>query len=59
MVEQSSGLQLDKLSKVSGKELFRDSQYMVQFCQFFIRKNCGKLYFCMSQLISLSVPIMS
>ncbi|XP_041655354.1 protein SSUH2 homolog isoform X1 [Cheilinus undulatus] len=29
VVEQSSGLQLDNLSKVSGKELFRDSQYMV------------------------------
>lgn len=29
MVEQSSGLQIDNLSKVSGKELFRDSQYLV------------------------------
>ncbi|XP_013872106.1 protein SSUH2 homolog [Austrofundulus limnaeus] len=29
VVEQSSGLRLDNLSKVSGKELFRDSQYMV------------------------------
>ncbi|TMS16487.1 Protein SSUH2-like protein [Larimichthys crocea] len=29
VVEQSSGLQVDNLSKVSGKELFRDSQYMV------------------------------
>ncbi|CAG6021585.1 unnamed protein product [Menidia menidia] len=29
VVEQSSGLQLENLSKVSGKELFRDSQYMV------------------------------
>ncbi|KAG8002594.1 Protein SSUH2-like protein [Nibea albiflora] len=29
VVEQLSGLQVDNLSKVSGKELFRDSQYMV------------------------------
>ncbi|XP_029011393.1 protein SSUH2 homolog isoform X1 [Betta splendens] len=29
VVEQSSGLQVTKLSKVSGKELYRDSQYMV------------------------------
>lgn len=29
VVEQSSGLQIDNLSKVSGKELFRDSQYLV------------------------------
>ncbi|KAM4609655.1 protein SSUH2 homolog isoform 1-T1 [Polymixia lowei] len=29
VLEQSSGLQLANLSKVSGKELFRDSQYMV------------------------------
>ncbi|KAI3356904.1 hypothetical protein L3Q82_003551 [Scortum barcoo] len=29
VVEQSSGLQVDNLSHVSGKELFRDSQYMV------------------------------
>ncbi|XP_061619255.1 protein SSUH2 homolog isoform X4 [Phyllopteryx taeniolatus] len=29
VVEQSSGLQLDNLSKVSGKELFRDSQYLL------------------------------
>ncbi|XP_017264828.1 protein SSUH2 homolog isoform X2 [Kryptolebias marmoratus] len=29
VVEQSSGLQVDNLTKVSGKELFRDSQYMV------------------------------
>ncbi|TNN42728.1 Protein SSUH2 [Liparis tanakae] len=29
VVEQSSGLQVDNLSKVSGKELFRDSQYLV------------------------------
>ncbi|XP_053173366.1 protein SSUH2 homolog [Scomber japonicus] len=29
VVEQSSGLKVDNLSKVSGKELFRDSQYMV------------------------------
>lgn len=29
VVEQSSGLQLDNLSKVTGKELFRDSQYLV------------------------------
>lgn len=31
VVEQSSGLQVDNLSKVSGKELFRDSQYMVKY----------------------------
>lgn len=31
VVEQSSGLQLDNLSKVSGKELFKDSQYMVRY----------------------------
>uniref|UniRef100_A0A8D0D1E6 Ssu-2 homolog, related sequence 1 n=1 Tax=Sander lucioperca TaxID=283035 RepID=A0A8D0D1E6_SANLU len=29
VVEQSSGLQVHNLSSVSGKELFRDSQYMV------------------------------
>ncbi|KAF3860601.1 hypothetical protein F7725_000856 [Dissostichus mawsoni] len=29
VVEQSSGLQADNLSKVSGKELFRDTQYLV------------------------------
>ncbi|TDH10382.1 hypothetical protein EPR50_G00075060 [Perca flavescens] len=29
VVEQSSGLQVHNLSNVSGKELFRDSQYMV------------------------------
>uniref|UniRef100_A0A667ZT53 Ssu-2 homolog, related sequence 1 n=2 Tax=Myripristis murdjan TaxID=586833 RepID=A0A667ZT53_9TELE len=29
VVEQQSGLQVDNLSKVSGKELFRDSQYLV------------------------------
>lgn len=29
VVEQLSGLQVDNLSKVSGKELFRDSQYLV------------------------------
>ncbi|XP_037540388.1 protein SSUH2 homolog [Nematolebias whitei] len=29
VVEQSSGLHVDNISKVSGKELFRDSQYMV------------------------------
>ncbi|XP_060913075.1 protein SSUH2 homolog isoform X1 [Labrus mixtus] len=29
VVEQSSGLQLDNLSNVSGKELFKDTQYMV------------------------------
>lgn len=29
VVEQSSGLQVDNFSKVSGKEVFRDSQYMV------------------------------
>ncbi|XP_038127294.1 protein SSUH2 homolog isoform X1 [Cyprinodon tularosa] len=29
VVEQSSGLQVANLSKVTGKELFRDSQYMV------------------------------
>ncbi|XP_026223351.1 protein SSUH2 homolog isoform X1 [Anabas testudineus] len=29
VVEQLSGLQMNKLSKVSGKELYRDSQYMV------------------------------
>ncbi|XP_061554517.1 protein SSUH2 homolog isoform X6 [Phycodurus eques] len=29
VVEQSSGLQLDNLSKVSGKEVFRDSQYLL------------------------------
>lgn len=34
VVEQSSGLQVDNLSKVSGKELFRDSQYMVRLCHF-------------------------
>uniref|UniRef100_A0A8C9VXQ5 Ssu-2 homolog, related sequence 1 n=1 Tax=Scleropages formosus TaxID=113540 RepID=A0A8C9VXQ5_SCLFO len=27
--EQSSGLKMDKLSKVTGKELFKDTQYMV------------------------------
>ncbi|XP_028266051.1 protein SSUH2 homolog isoform X2 [Parambassis ranga] len=29
VVEQSSGLKVENLSKVSGKELFRDTQYMV------------------------------
>uniref|UniRef100_A0A3Q3KEL1 Ssu-2 homolog n=1 Tax=Monopterus albus TaxID=43700 RepID=A0A3Q3KEL1_MONAL len=29
VVEQSSGLQMKNLSKVSGKQLFRDAQYMV------------------------------
>ncbi|XP_011600815.1 protein SSUH2 homolog isoform X1 [Takifugu rubripes] len=29
VVEQSSGLQVDNFSKVSGKEVYRDSQYMV------------------------------
>lgn len=29
MVEQSSGLHVANLSSVSGKELFRDTQYMV------------------------------
>ncbi|XP_072305841.1 protein SSUH2 homolog isoform X2 [Eucyclogobius newberryi] len=29
VVEQSSGLQISNLSKVTGKELFRDSQYLV------------------------------
>ncbi|XP_029994002.1 protein SSUH2 homolog isoform X1 [Sphaeramia orbicularis] len=29
VVEQSSGLQVENLSKVSGQELFRDSQYLV------------------------------
>ncbi|XP_068195480.1 protein SSUH2 homolog isoform X2 [Antennarius striatus] len=29
VVEQSSGLQIDNLSKVSGKKLFRESQYLV------------------------------
>lgn len=29
VVEQSSGLPVDNITKVSGKELFRDSQYMV------------------------------
>ncbi|XP_056279736.1 protein SSUH2 homolog [Pseudoliparis swirei] len=29
VVDQSSGLQVDNISKVSGKELFRDSQYLV------------------------------
>ncbi|XP_034392187.1 protein SSUH2 homolog isoform X2 [Cyclopterus lumpus] len=29
VVEQSSGLQVDNLSKVSGKQLFSDSQYLV------------------------------
>ncbi|XP_033982588.1 protein SSUH2 homolog isoform X1 [Trematomus bernacchii] len=29
VVEQSSGLQAENLSKVSGKELFRDTQYLV------------------------------
>lgn len=29
VVEQSSGLHVDNISKVSGKELFKDSQYMV------------------------------
>lgn len=32
VVEQSSGLQVDNFSKVSGKEVFRDSQYMVTVC---------------------------
>lgn len=32
VVEQSSGLQVDNLSKVSGNEVFRDSQYMVTVC---------------------------
>ncbi|XP_076022541.1 protein SSUH2 homolog isoform X2 [Genypterus blacodes] len=29
VVEQSSGLQVDNLSKVSGKELYKDTQYLV------------------------------
>lgn len=41
VVEQSSGLQIDNLSKVSGKELFRDSQYMVNLLHL-----CNE--FCMS-----------
>lgn len=34
VVEQSSGLQVDNFSKVSGKEVFRDSQFMVTVCHF-------------------------
>lgn len=43
VVEQSSGLQIDNLSKVSGKELFRDSQYMVN-----VLHLCNEVYMSLS-----------